>query len=552
MKNLILSIALMVLMNLVSAQNKSEIVILTKDHPISKHITEKEIHQYQVSLKKGEQLRIAVEQPDVDLVFRLFNSKGKKQRESDDAPPANERINYQAKDDETLLFEIEPFQNGGSGNYKIFIDNLLTAEEAKLYQLKMVKFEVLENYAGVYKTSTGEEFIISPYGENTEEIMLWLVNLSTNETKLLFPLADTLFYYGESSGKEYPMDTKVSFRKNKKTNVEEMVFTKGDKVTSALKTESFKLEQVSFENNGVKLSGQIILPNSKPPYPSIVMVAGSGNGTRYFGPHPIFYAKMGIAVLSFDKRGCYKSKGDWKTASFDDLAMDVVSAVNHLKTRKDIDLKQIGVSGISQGGWISTIAANKSDDISFMLTLCGSGVSVWENVVYENTGNFKYAKLNEEDMKAATELSHKIDSMASKGESYEKIQQELSVAKGKPYYYMIYPGFLLKTNYSWEWFKLNGKYDSYNYLKTEKSKVLWLLGENDWNVPCETSKKRLTEALQLAGNTNFTIKTFPKANHPFLECEIGHRYEYRNCKKFVDGFWSTLEDWIKSNIVVNK
>ena len=47
-----------------------------------------------------------------------------------------------------------------------------------------------------------------------------------------------------------------------------------------------------------------------------------------------------MAVLGYDKRGVGGSTGDWNTASFEDLAGDVVAAFEYLKTRSDIDAQR--------------------------------------------------------------------------------------------------------------------------------------------------------------------------------------------------------------------
>ena len=53
-----------------------------------------------------------------------------------------------------------------------------------------------------------------------------------------------------------------------------------------------------------------------------------------------------------DKRGVGASTGDWHTATFPDLAGDVVAAFEYLKTRPDIYRTRIGLLCWSQAGWV--------------------------------------------------------------------------------------------------------------------------------------------------------------------------------------------------------
>src|SRR5207247_3161520 len=114
----------------------------------------------------------------------------------------------------------------------------------------------------------------------------------------------------------------------------------------------------------------LISPNTRAKHPAIILVHASGSEDReYLLPFVRFLIRRGITVLGYDKRGVGGSTGDWNTASFDDLAGDVVAAVEYLKTRSDIDGKQIGLLGISQAGWIMPLAAIRSKDVAFLISI---------------------------------------------------------------------------------------------------------------------------------------------------------------------------------------
>ena len=72
-----------------------------------------------------------------------------------------------------------------------------------------------------------------------------------------------------------------------------------------------------------------------------------------------FFASRGLAVLTYDKRGCGGSGGDWKTVDLDVLAQDALAGVRWLKAQPGVDASRVGVWGISQGGWIGPLAASR-------------------------------------------------------------------------------------------------------------------------------------------------------------------------------------------------
>ena len=88
-----------------------------------------------------------------------------------------------------------------------------------------------------------------------------------------------------------------------------------------------------------------------------------------------------MAVLGYDKRGVGGSTGDWNTASFEDLAGDVVAAFEYLKTRRDIDRTQIGLLGVSQAGWVMPLAAVRARDMAFLISVSGAGIPASETTV---------------------------------------------------------------------------------------------------------------------------------------------------------------------------
>lgn len=73
--------------------------------------------------------------------------------------------------------------------------------------------------------------------------------------------------------------------------------------------------------------------------------------------------------------------GNSTRETLDDTAGDVVTGVEYLKGRKEIDAKHIGVIGHSEGGIVGPVEASRSADIAFVVMLAGTGVS-GEQILY--------------------------------------------------------------------------------------------------------------------------------------------------------------------------
>lgn len=149
-------------------------------------------------------------------------------------------------------------------------------------------------------------------------------------------------------------------------------------------------ETVSFESDGARLHGTLLLPGGRGPHPAVVLVHGSGeqtaammlrNGSRL--------RAGGYAVLAYDKRGVGQSTGEYSMIGpansermFGLLAGDALAAVDLLRARRDIDGARVGLVGISQGGWIAPLAASRGRHVRFVVSISGPAVSVGEEIAY--------------------------------------------------------------------------------------------------------------------------------------------------------------------------
>src|SRR3546814_18123700 len=78
---------------------------------------------------------------------------------------------------------------------------------------------------------------------------------------------------------------------------------------------------------------------------------------------------LGIAVFTYDRRGSGASGTKNAGGDFTLLADDAIAAARSLKSDPRIDPRRIGTWGLSQGGWISPLAASRSPDIAFVVAV---------------------------------------------------------------------------------------------------------------------------------------------------------------------------------------
>jgi uncharacterized protein len=232
---------------------------------------------------------------------------------------------------------------------------------------------------------------------------------------------------------------------------------------------------VHFTCQGVVIAGTLTLPKGAGPHPAVLWVHGAGKTTRYTWGASFVQAlvRSGLAVLSYDKRGVGESQGECCPGDygyFNLLTADIVGAVHALRSRSDIDPKQIGLIGASQAGWIVPRAAVESR-VAFT-ALASAGILTYGEVK-------AYAQLTGGDESAKPRPSK------------EEISRRLKEAGPS--------GF-----------------DPVPFLKRMTMPALWLYGGADKEVPPDQSVALLQRLKETMGKA-FTVVVYPKAGHGLLD-----------------------------------
>ena len=329
-------------------------------------------------------------------------------------------------------------------------------------------------------------------------------------------------------------------------------------------------QEIEFENKpaNIKLAGTLTLPRTKAPFPVVVLITGSGPQDRnetMLGHQPFLVladhlTRQGIAVLRFDDRGVAKSKGNFATATSEDFATDVLSAVAYLKTRKEINPKKIGLIGHSEGAMIAPMCAVKSNDISFLVMMAGPGVT-GEEALYEQSRLMMIAEGSTPDEAARNrKLQEKMFAVlkTEKDESAaEKKLREVVVAhiaemsEAQKKLADANPGALLQqvkaVNTAWTRFFV--LYDPRPALRQIKIPVLAINGELDLQVSAKQNLPEIAKALKTGGNKNFKIVELPNLNHLFQPTKTGAFSEYGKIEETISpAVLTIMSEWIRKQV----
>lgn len=413
----------------------------------------------------------------------------------------------------------------------------------ELKRLHPLAAEDWQHLIGTYRTGRGRMFGIAPLTEFGTQPMF--TDYATGRIGPLYPLTDRLFLLGSSViAPLLPGDT-VDLAADGLRLIEA---GKAPVVAFRLPTRD---EEVRFANDSVTLAGTLTLPAGPPPFPALVLVHGSNALTRdVFGPWTRFFAGLGYAVLSYDKRGTGGSTGDWKQADFETLAGDVLEGVRFLRGRPDIKTDQVGLWGASQAGWIMPIVvALAPEAVAFMIVHAGSGTTVREQGNLNLANELRFGGLPESAVAAGLRYHELDDNFTKTGKGLEEVRNFYDSHKAdSPWLWEPAPA----DDWFRGYYRMLMDFDPAPYWPKVKCPVLLFYGELDANVPPRESWPPIEAGLQKAGNANVTQVVLPGANHLLLAAKTGASDEYSHLSRFAPGYFDRMADWLRAREGLNR
>lgn len=306
-------------------------------------------------------------------------------------------------------------------------------------------------------------------------------------------------------------------------------------------TRPYTEEEIAFHSD-VKLAGTLFVPKSPGPHAGIALIHGSGDNVRWTREYYAdFFARQGLAVVFFDKRGNGDSGGDWREVGFEPLARDGIAALDFLAARPDIRKDALGLWGISQAGWIMTLAATLSDRVDFLIVTSGATVNVEEEGYYDYLVQLEDAGYGDDVQRKMLEILTLDNEVTRTGEGYEELRALVEPVRREMWmrqsgYIATPPDFAGR-----DFMRRIIDFDPRPYLEQLDIPVLWLYGEADKSVEAERSIGILNEIMR-QGEYDFTIRSFAGADHGIRVAQAPDAIVQKRLA--APGYWATIADWL--------
>jgi alpha-beta hydrolase superfamily lysophospholipase len=278
----------------------------------------------------------------------------------------------------------------------------------------------------------------------------------------------------------------------------------------------YATREVTFTNGAVRLAGTLFVPASgAKSRAGIVLLQGSSTNLRRDYLFQVDrFARAGLEVLAFDKRGCGESGGNYPAATYDQLAADAAASVEFLRHQPGVDAARVGVWGISQGAFIAPLVAARVPALRFIVAVSGPGLPIGEGAAYQDSMRLVAAGFDAADIVRAASINRRMVEWLRTGSDTDELSALLSEAATTAWRKASSIPARLPAGAELEgWYWRGRTLDPAPWWEAVRVPVLALYGAADELVPARASAKAVEKALHRGHDQDVTVRVFPNANH---------------------------------------
>jgi dienelactone hydrolase len=317
---------------------------------------------------------------------------------------------------------------------------------------------------------------------------------------------------------------------------------------------AFDVSDTSFDRNGTKLAGRLVMPKGDGKVPVVILVHGSEHDSAIdsYALQRMFPAQ-GIGAFVYDKRGTGVSGGVY-TQDFETLANDLVVATQEARRLAGARAGRVGYQGGSEGGWVVPLAANRTP-VDFVIVSFGLAVTVLEEDQESVALDMKFHGHSADDTKKALELARAgervIETVDREGfAEFDALRQKY---KSEPWYKDVHGDFVffimpldkaqVEAAAKEFDFQTPFRYEPMPVLRASTTPQLWVLGGDDLDAPSGETSKRIKSLI--AAGKDYTLAVYPGAEHGMTEYELDPKGE-RLSTRFAPGYFQMMADFIRN------
>jgi uncharacterized protein len=286
------------------------------------------------------------------------------------------------------------------------------------------------------------------------------------------------------------------------------------------------------------------------PRATVVLVHGNEAETREMGAIIPYFVSNDVNVISYDQRGSGRSTGSFLASGPAQRAQDVVDIYDAFKRDSHVDRSKIGVYAFSNGGWTAPIVAERRP-LAFMILGSAPAESIADNADFEVTQIMKQHNIGASEISQALGTWHAIEDALAGKASWDRAKRSYDRAKAQAWFTAsLLPTFIKSVPPTPDEAVALQRlliFDPASTLRKVRTPTLALYGKLDRNVDVSDSTKRLAAAFSKSGLRDFTVVTYPNADHLLIVSKNGYVEDEPVPNRYVNGYPSVMIDWLRQH-----
>lgn len=275
-------------------------------------------------------------------------------------------------------------------------------------------------------------------------------------------------------------------------------------------------QPMTFTNAGAQLSGTLYYPEGRRNLAAVIVFHGSGEPSQ--DAHLYTHLKqmlppLGVAVFVFDRRGTGQSGGGKQGGQgFDVLSDDGIAAFQMLVKHPRIDPKRIGFWGLSQGGWLTLLAAGKEPRAAFAISASAPMVKADLQMIFASTNILRIRGYTQSVIDRAIATRRAIDGYVRGQVDRPTVERMLDAAEHQPWFSEIFLGrSMIEPGASW---RREIASDPMRSLHQSRVPTLLIFGQEDVWIPVDETIRLLNASDTQRGD--LTIRVISCASHEMM------------------------------------
>jgi uncharacterized protein len=314
-------------------------------------------------------------------------------------------------------------------------------------------------------------------------------------------------------------------------------------------------QEVRFTNANANLVGTVYFPKSGDRMPAVVVLHEASSATRESAVYRHLrdgLPALGFAVLIYDRRGSGQSSGDARSVDYETLADDAIAAQGALAKLPRIDPTRIGFWGLSQGGWLAVLAAGRSRNAAFAISVSAPLVTADQQMQFAMSNLLTVRGYPPADVREMVETRKAWTGYLRGTNSREVAVDALRRAQSQPWFDLCYLPRVSQLTLDPEHDPTRRKLDDDPVAAVLQAKVplLFLYGGSDPWVPVAQSVERLKSLSNQRPNIEYAVVA--DANHymMFVENETMQVDEKtnRNNAPQATAYFMLLGSWLSRHV----